>query len=64
MLAALLAAISISPEFQGRELVGVRYNLEISVSRLAILQAGFHRRVEHRVPCSPDAAELSVKVRF
>ena len=64
MLAALLAAISISPEFQGLELVGLRYNLEVPISQLVILQAGFHRRVEHRVPCSPDAAELSVTARF
>ena len=64
MLSMILAAITVVPEFQGLELVGLHYNLEVPISRLAILQAGFHRRVEHRVPCSPDAAELSVTVGF
>lgn len=64
MLTLLMACITVTPEVQGICLTGISYRMTLPLGRRATLQAGLHRRVEHRVPCSPDAAEVAITVGF
>lgn len=59
-----MACITVTPEVHGLGLTGVSYHVTVPLGRRAILQAGLHRRVEHRVPCNPDAAEVAITVGF